>query len=172
MQLAAAVADLAAPPLATAGPTAPRAGSLLAIAHLTLAASWFGSMLYSLTVVQPKVALFLPDEQRREELLTTLAQGNRWKVLPLIGALMLTAAGVALTASATVATGYLVALALYAAAAAVFVNVSWRHWPARVFALPEELPGFRRSLTIQARTILVLVGAAFLVALSVSVGAG
>lgn len=144
--------------------------TLFAVAHLTVAAAWFGSMLYSLTVVQPRVALFFPDEARREEFLITLAQGNRWRVLALIGALVLTAAAVVVTAPRTIAIGYAAALVLYAAATAVFVNVSWRHWPARVFALPEELPGFRRSLLLRARVMLVLVGAAFLTALSVSVG--
>ncbi|TMC03406.1 MAG: hypothetical protein E6J41_27525 [Chloroflexi bacterium] len=61
------------------------------------------------------------------------------------------------------------ALVLYLAAAAVFANVSWRHWPARVFALPEELAGYQRRLRLQAWTILGLVTVAFLVALSVSV---
>ncbi|MGH3328998.1 MAG: hypothetical protein ACRDPT_14610 [Streptomycetales bacterium] len=61
-------------------------------------------------------------------------------------------------------------LALYVAAAAVFLNVSWRHWPARVFALPEELTGYRRRLRIQALVILGLVGTAFVTALGVSIG--
>jgi hypothetical protein len=39
-----------------------------------------------------------------------------------------------------------------------------------VFALPEELPRFRRGLKRLAWTMLALVGGAFLIALSVSVG--
>ena len=39
--------------------------------------------------------------------------------------------------------GYLMVVVLYGLAAVIFVNVSWRHWPARVFALPAELPRFR-----------------------------
>lgn len=146
------------------------AALILAVAHLTIAAVWLGSMTYSLSVVQPKVAVFFADEQRREEFLTTLANGNRWKVVGLVSALVLTAVGVIGTATRPVATGYAVALVLYLSASAVFVNVSWRHWPARVFALPAELPTFQRSLRIQAWAMCLLVGTAFLVALSVSVG--
>jgi hypothetical protein len=69
-------------------------------------------------------------------------------------------------------TAYAFALVLEAAAAAIFGHVSWRHWPARVFALPGELAGYQRRLRIQAWTILVLVATAFVVALSVSIMAG
>jgi hypothetical protein len=129
-------------------------------------------MAYSLSVVQPKVARFFGDDDRREEFLVTLAHGNRWRVVGLIGALLLSAAGVAATAPRAAAIGYGVVLGLYGIAALIFVNVSWRHWPARVFALPAELPAFRRSLTRQAWAMLALVGAAFLTALSVSLTAG
>jgi hypothetical protein len=145
---------------------------IFAVVHLTVAATWLGSMAYSLNVVQPKVARFFADDQRHEEFLLTLAHGNRWRVVALIGTLLLTAAGVTATAPRTAAIGYGVVLGLYAVAALIFVNVSWRHWPARVFALPAELPGFRRSLTRQAWAMLGLVGTAYLTALSVSLAAG
>jgi hypothetical protein len=143
---------------------------VVAVAHLTIAAIWLGSMVYSLLVVQPRVARFFPDESRREEFLLALAHGNRWRVVALVGVLMLSAVAVILTWP-RVMTGYATALVLYAAAAAVFVNVSWRHWPSRVFALPDELAGFRRRLRIQAWAMLGLVGLAFIVTLSVSVAA-
>lgn len=146
---------------------------VFAVAHLAVAAAWLGSMLYSLTVVQPKVAAYFDSDARREEFLLTLAHGNRRKVLALVTVLLLTAlAVIATTPPRVVAIGYGVALVLYLCAAAIFGNVSWRHWPARVFARPEELPGYRTRLTYQALTMLGLVGAAFLVALAVSVGAG
>lgn len=142
---------------------------VFAIAHLTIAAVWLGSMTYSLGVVQPKVARFFSDDRQQEEFLTTLAQGNRWKVIGLIGALLVTAIGVIVTQPPDVAYGYAVALGLYVIASAVFADVSWRHWPARIFARPEELPGLRRQLQVRARTMLVLVAAAFLIALTSSV---
>lgn len=145
----------------------------VAIVHLVLAAGWLGAMGYSLGVVQPAATRFFPDQRRREEFLTTLAQGNRWRVVALLAALLATAAGVvALAPAASVAAGYAVVLALQLAAAAVFGHVSWRHWPRRVFALPEELPGYQRRLRAQAAAMLGLVGTGFVVALAVSVGAG
>jgi hypothetical protein len=143
-----------------------------AVAHLTIAAVWMGSMSYSLTVVQPKAGRYFTDAVRREEFLTTLAQGNRWKVVGLIAGLVVSGVIVALGSEGSVAIGFSVAVVLYLSAAVIFANVSWRHWPARVFALPEELPGFQRSLRIQARSMLGLVAVAFLVALGATVATG
>jgi hypothetical protein len=145
-------------------------GTVIAVAHLTLAATWMGSMLYSLLVVQPKVDRFFSDESRREEFLLALAHGNRWRVVALAGALVLSAVAT-MVAWPRVTAGYAVAVVLYVVATAVFAQVSWRHWPARVFALPDELAGFRRRLRVQAWAMLALVGTAFVVALSVSVAA-
>ncbi|MFB9837226.1 hypothetical protein [Actinoallomurus acaciae] len=139
-----------------------------AIVHLMIAAVWLGSMAYSLFVVQPRVGRFFTDEGRREEFLLVLAHGNRRGVVAVVAGLALSAAAVMVTWPA-VAAVYAVALVPYAAATGIFVNVSWRHWPARVFALPDELPGFHRRLRIQAWAMLVLVGVAFALTLSASV---
>ena len=138
--------------------------SLLTV-HLALAAMWCGSMGYSLVVVQPKVARFGFDDERLEEFLTLLAQGNRWKVVPIVGALLATGAGVAALTGGGIRLTFLGVSVLYVAAAAVFADVSWRHWPARVFALPGERPALRRGLRLRAWTMLVLVGTAFAAAL-------
>jgi Flp pilus assembly protein TadB len=142
---------------------------LLIILHLTVAAIWFGSMSYSLTVVQPKVATFFPDAEDREPFLVLLAHGNRWKVAGLVAVLIVTGLAVAVISGRLVAIGYAIALLLYAAAAGIFWYVSWRHWPARIFAVSEELPSFQRRLRALATTMLALVAVAFLVALGVSV---
>lgn len=140
----------------------------LAIVHLVLAAIWVGSMAYSLVVVQPRVATFFGDDARREEFLVALAHGNRWPVVALLVAILGSAAG-ALLGWHRAAAGYVVALVLDGTAAALFVHVSWRHWPARVFAVPAELPSYRRRLRRIAWTMLVLAGTAFLAALTDSV---
>jgi hypothetical protein len=145
--------------------------SLLTV-HLALAAMWCGSMGYSLVVVQPKVTRFGFDDERLEDFLTLLAQGNRWKVVPIIAALLVTGAGLAALTGGGIRLTFLGVLVVYGAAAAVFADVSWRHWPARVFALPGELPGYQRRLRRLAWTMLALVGAAFLTTLSAAVGAG
>jgi hypothetical protein len=109
--------------------------------------------------------------ERREEFLTELAHGNRWRVVGLIGALLVT--DVAVMALQPSTRGwYGLALGLYLLAGAIFVYVSWRHWPARVFALPHELPDFQRRLRLLAWSMLGLVALAFLSTLAASVRAG
>jgi len=47
--------------------------------------------------------------------------------------------------------------------------VSWRHWPARIFAVVEELAGYRRRLRLLASCMTGLVGAAFVFSVAVTV---
>lgn len=143
-----------------------------AVIHLAVAAAWAGSMAYSLTVVQPKVAAFFPDDVRREEFLTVLAQGNRRRVVGLIAVLLLSGIGVSLTASTAVVMGFGMAVGLDVVAALIFVEVSWRHWPRRIFALRDDIPAFQLALQRRARIMLALVGLAFLVALGSAIGFG
>jgi len=127
-------------------------------------------MIYSLIVVQPKVAAFFTDDEEREVFLAALADGNRWRVVAMAGTL--TASGALIVAGADstpVRVGYGAALVLYLAAVAVFVDVSWRHWPARVFALANERARFRQELRRRAWTMASLVGTGFVVTLAVSV---
>jgi hypothetical protein len=132
---------------------------VIIITHLSFAAIWLGSMIYSLTVVQPRVKRFFSDHERREEFLVMLANGNRWPVVTLIAALLVTDLAVLVT-QPEVRLGYGIAFLLYVLAGGLFVHVSWRHWPARIFALAEELSGFQRRLRQLA----------FLITLSVSLG--
>lgn len=138
------------------------------LAYLVLTTFWLGSMVYSLVVVQPKIARFFSDDERREEFLVAMANGNRWPVVAIVAGLVVSGGVVALVGSGAVSVGYAVAVGLDLVAAAIFVDVSWRHWPARVFALPEELPGFRRALTVRATTMTTLIGLSYVVAMAVS----
>lgn len=138
---------------------------LLLVLHLTLAAIWMGSMGYSLTVVQPKVDRYFPDEEQREEFLLLLAHGNRWKVVGLIAALVLSGVGLVVLVSGW----YAISVVFYGIAAVIFWHVSWRHWPARIFAVATELAGYRRRLRILASCMTLLVGLAFVYALVVTV---
>ncbi|WP_433608973.1 hypothetical protein ACQP2P_36985 [Dactylosporangium sp. CA-139114] len=135
--------------------------ALFTTVHLALAAAWAGAMGYSLLVVQPKAERFFAGrDDDYEDFLLVMAHGNRWKVVPLIAGLMVTAVPARLM--------YL--LPVYVLTAVVFANVSWRHWPARVFALPAERAGFRRSLRRQAWVMTVLAGGAFLTGLAATSG--
>jgi uncharacterized membrane protein len=144
----------------------------LVVVHAGLAAVWLGGMAYSLTVVQPKVARFFGnDDDRHEEFVALIAQGNRWKVVALI--LALGGTGIALWAMDEYdnAPAQLTKASLLVAATVIFWYVSWRHWPRRVFALPAERPALRRQLRVLATTMTVLVGAAFVIGVGASVAA-
>jgi hypothetical protein len=141
---------------------------IVQLVYLVLTTLWLGSMVYSLVVVQPRVARFFRDDEQREEFLVVLANGNRWPVVALVVGLLLSGGGVAIAGSGAVSVGFTLAVGLDLVAAGIFVDVSWRHWPARIFALPEEIPGFRRRLTVRAATMTVLVGVSYVVALTVS----
>lgn len=141
---------------------------IVQLVYLVLTTLWLGSMVYSLVVVQPRVASFFRDDEQREEFLVVLANGNRWPVVALVVGLLLSGAGVAIAGSGAVSVGFALAVGLDLVAAGIFVDVSWRHWPARIFALPEEIPGFRRRLAARAVTMTVLVGVSYVVAMAVS----
>ncbi|SMD25232.1 hypothetical protein [Lentzea albidocapillata] len=141
---------------------------IVQLVYLVLTTLWLGSMVYSLVVVQPRVARFFRDDEQREEFLVVLANGNRWPVVALVVGLLFSGGGVAIAGSGAVSVGFTMAVGLDLVAAGIFVDVSWRHWPARIFALPEEIPGFRRRLTVRAATMTVLIGVSYVVALTVS----
>jgi hypothetical protein len=140
----------------------------LAVVHLLVAAIWFGAMAYSLGVVQPRARRFFADSpQTYEDLATTLAAGARWKVIGMLVVLAATGAGlVAVTVvDSPTRTGWWWALiaakaGLLLVASAVFWYVSWRMWPRRVFALPEEQPAHQRAFLRVGWTLAVLAGAA------------
>jgi heme A synthase len=131
--------------------------------HLLAAAVWLGAMAYSLAVVQPRSQRFLDDERRREAFAVELAAGAR---LPVLGVIVLLAGSgaalVALEAGDGPGSGWWaivgVKVALLAAAAALFWHVSWRLWPRRLFAAPDELPHLRGHFRVVAWALLVLVG--------------
>src|SRR5262245_60322134 len=142
----------------------------LVVIHAGLAAVWLGGVAYSLTVVQPKVArFFAADDDRHEEFAALIAQGNRWKVIGLIAALAGSGAVLWVMNGYDNLAAHAVKAGLLAVTTGIFWYVSWRHWPQRVFALPAERPALRRQLRMLAWTMTVLIGAAFVIGISVSV---
>jgi Flp pilus assembly protein TadB len=131
---------------------------ILVLIHAGVAALWLGSMAYSLFVVQPKLSRMAGgDPEKVEDLHRELAQGNRWPVVGLIATLWVT--GALLTQRLTFPVS-LKAMALLVATA-LFYWVSWRAWPRRVFALPQELPALQRQFRRVAIAMFGLVGLAF-----------
>ncbi len=141
--------------------------ALVIAAHLLLGVGWLGAMSYSVFMVQPKAArYFRGDDDAHEEFVTTLANGARWKVVGLLSAIAAT--GVALAVWATQrTTGWWVGVAaktgLLLLASGIFAWVSWRAWPARVFALPAERPGWRLRFRLAGLALMGCAGLASLV---------
>ncbi len=138
----------------------------LVVVHLLVAAAWFGAMSYSLGVVQPRARRFFADTpQTYEDLATTLAAGARWKVIGMLAVLAASGAALVAVADAPTRTGWwwvLIAAkaGLLLVASVVFWHVSWRMWPRRVFALPEEQPAHQRAFLRVGWTLTLLAGAA------------
>ncbi|GAA1039046.1 hypothetical protein GCM10009557_56670 [Virgisporangium ochraceum] len=137
---------------------------LLGLIHSGIGAVWLGSMVYSLGVVQPRIGRLFGDPAKAEDVYRELAAGNRWRVVAMIVFLGLSGAALILGGGDRTTTWWaLIAakVALLLAAAALFWWVSWRGWPARVFALPEELAPLQRRFRRTAIVMTALVGLAF-----------
>jgi len=140
--------------------------ALLAFAHALSSAAWFGSMFYSLTVMQPRAKRFFATDAEFEEFVATVAQGARWNVLAAFAFVALTGAGLIVVARPQpVTTAWLVIvalkIALFAIAVAIFAYASWRLWPRRIFASPAELPGIRRRFRAVGIALLIIAAMSF-----------
>lgn len=133
--------------------------------HLLLCAVWFGSMTYSLAVVQPAARDVFADDGEREAFLVRLAAGNRWRVVALVGAIAVTGLGWWWAGGRDETIVQAVRAVALTIAACLFWYVSWRHWPRRVLALPAELPALRARLTAIAVTMTALIGVVLLLGL-------
>jgi len=142
--------------------------ALLAVIHAVVAAAWLGAMLYSLLIVQPRASAFFAKPARYEDFAVVLAAGARWKVLGMAAALALSGAGLTAVALARADDPSPLWIALVIAKSvlllgvvALFVHVSWRLWPARIFASAAELPTHHQRFRVVGLSLTGLVGLAF-----------
>lgn len=146
---------------------------VLLVVHVLAGAVWLGAMAYSLAVVQRRLRRFFDSPVRTEEVAVFLAAGARWKVIGTMAVLAMTGGGLILVEGWHHSVGWQVAIVvkvvLLAVAAAVFGWVSWRLWPARVFALPAEIPGWQRSFDVVGGVLLGLVSAEFILGVAAHV---
>ena len=138
----------------------------LAIAHALSSAAWFGSMFYSLTVMQPRAKRFFATDAEFEEFVATVAQGARWNVLAAFAVVAVTGAGLIMVARPTPMTMAWLGIVtikclLFAAAVVIFAYASWRLWPRRIFASPAELPGIQRRFRIVGFSLLTIAALSF-----------
>lgn len=134
----------------------------LTIVHVWIGAAWLGGVWLSLTALHGRGPSLFARDADFERTIAGFSRGNR-RVL--IGcALAMAATGAALWVLRGPGDGLWQALVaikagLLVANAAVFAYVSWVLWPARLFALPAELPALRRRQTRLRVASLVLLGA-------------
>ena len=142
----------------------PLVHAAVAVAHGLASAAWFGSMFYRLAVLQPRARAYFETDAEFETFVATIAQGARWKVLGAFTFVAATGAAlVPLTMPQPLTTGWLSMIAtkvvLLLAALAMFCYASWRLWPARVFARPEDVPRLQARFKLVGISLICLVGA-------------
>jgi hypothetical protein len=127
-------------------------------------AAWFGSMVYSIVVVQ-QFQLRAPDPETYEEVGQQMASGSRRRILRLAVLIAISGTALAITRltddpgpSATWITLMWVKLALFVVAVSAFAYQSWWVWPRRIFALPAEMASVRRTFLVTSLVMAVALG--------------
>jgi len=121
----------------------------------------FGSMFYSLNVLQPKTRAYFIGDRQYEDFMAGLAQGARTKMF---AAFALMGASGAVMAVLHWRDSWLwltllgVKVALFLAALGVFCVVTFRYWPLRVFATDDELPMHHARFKRVGWTMQTLIG--------------
>ncbi len=122
----------------------------LSILHALAGAVWLGAMVYSLFLLQPKAKAYFGNDADFERFITAASSGARWKVLG--GLVVIGLSGIVLAMlimPASVGAGWWSILGakalLFVVAVGLFVHVSWRLWPARLFADATEVQRYQRS---------------------------
>lgn len=141
--------------------------AFLAVCHVLASAAWLGAMVYSCFFLTPRAHAYFSSDREFESFILTVSHGARWLVLCALGTI--SATGLALLALPGASPRppswwVFVALkmALWMAAAALFWYVSWRLWPARVFATANEVPAVQKSFARWARVMIALVTSAMI----------
>jgi len=131
--------------------------------HGLAGAAWFGSIFYSIFVLYPKMCRYFEEIAERERFLLALSHGARWHMVSAIALVALSGIGLTLMPRERITDAWLILIGvkttLLIASAVYFWRISWHWWPARLFALPNELPAIHRRFRIAAGAMLLLVGA-------------
>jgi uncharacterized membrane protein len=120
----------------------------LLLIHVLASAALFGAMFYSITLIQPKAKRFFQKPEDFEEFITFISNGARWKVLGGYAVIAITGFALIPFHHSPMSRTWMILITtkiiLLAAAVIFFSYVSWRLWPSRVFATPEEIPKYQR----------------------------
>jgi hypothetical protein len=126
--------------------------------HVLIGTIWLGATWFSLAVLHRRGPQCFARDADFEDFITRISDGNRRRIVgALLSSALSGAALMALLGADRVNMGLITAkLALWCVSLGVLYTVSWRLWPARVFALPHELPRLR---DVQTRLRVLMVGA-------------
>jgi uncharacterized membrane protein len=134
----------------------------LVVLHVLTAAAWFGAMVYSMTVLHPRAMLFFKRDRDFEAFITIISDGARWKVLSAFALIAASGIGLTIINGQPSSALWLVLIGLksvlFLVAIALFVYVSWRLWPARIFADDADIPVFQRRFKWIAWALIGLAG--------------
>jgi putative copper export protein len=139
---------------------------LLVVVHVLAGAAWFGAMLYIVVVLHPHAKQYCASDTQFEEFIATLSHDARWKVLSACVIIAVTGIGLVVIRPTEPDSGaWMVMLAfkvtVFVMALALFVYASWRLWPARIFATPEEIPKWQNTFVTVVKLLIVVVAASF-----------
>jgi uncharacterized membrane protein len=131
--------------------------------HVLVGAGWMGSTYYAFTVLHPRTPELIESDQQAEDYLIAITHGNRYRVgfafaVTLLSGLLLIAIEPQQRSADELWRAMIGAkLGLWCLTLALFVYVSWKVYPARIFAVGEEIVAFRRRGTILRASMLSLV---------------
>ena len=135
--------------------------SVLAIVHALAGATWLGAMVYSFVVLHPHARRYFGQETEFEAFIAAISHGARWPVLLALALLGGTGGGLVALSRPPPPSHLWMALVAgkgvaLAAASSLFLYTSWRLWPARIFAAPDEVRHFQRTFRRVAITMITL----------------
>lgn len=127
-------------------------------AHVLIGTIWLGATWFSLVVLHRRGPQCFARDADFEDFITQLSDGNRRRIVGALLSSALSGAALAWLIGPQHIDWRLIALktALWCVSLGIIYVVSWRLWPARVFALPHELPRLR---DVQTRLRVLMVGA-------------
>ena len=141
---------------------------ILRAGHILSSSALFGAMFYSIAVLQPRAKRYFDEPRQFEEFIAFVSNGARWKMLAGFALIAMTGFMLMRLRGANnnrIWTGLICAkISVLIVMVCFFSFVSWRLWPAHIFATTEEIPKFQRLFRFVAFTMMTLVTLEFILA--------
>ncbi len=138
--------------------------AFLAVCHALAGAVWLGAMVYTCFVLNPRAHTYFRSDKDFESFILTVSHGARWLVICALASMAATGGALMALHGPSPRPSWLLLMALkiglFCAATVLFWYVSWRLWPARVFATVEEAPAFQKTFSRWARVMIAIASSA------------